>query len=358
MRTDLAKVLTTNAKLKPDSLVVVVPTIPTVGMMIAAADTRNVFAPGDRLGDWLKPEREALEHDAVIDPGLVEAFGRGRSYELSVMAELWAGCIDGLDEWTRRRGLQGSDGFIDSWFRLCVHDCPAEGWPATADLRSEAHQSHFHSCRDVAPFAHDSYLLPMVDAFEVRTAPKLASSIMAMRGGQRELLFDYSSSIEETIRIEDLPFVPGYSSEHRMDYEERHYVFAAAAWKGAVSWLLNETRAFPEQMPQSPISASIFLSRMVYHHVDNASKLVKGYFSKAPYTKAVVKSSEGELVLTATGTQVSADYRHSSGRRILIEGYDIRQPWVEDDLMRLVREISAQGDINLEVQSTLNGEED
>lgn len=349
----LARIDEVNAKLPVDSTAVAVPVVPTVGMMEAAADATNVFLEGDRVGDWLLPAMEAIER--VPDPGgdLVARFGERRAFELAVMAELWAGCIDGLDEWTRRRGYRGSDRMIDAWFSPLMDRCPPGGWPATKeelDEERDGFQAKFRS----GPFSHDSYMVPWTERDEIRVAPRRCASIMALRAAQRELLFDFVFSIDEVVDFARMPFVPGRTVEHRFDDEERHHVLAAAAWRGAVSWLLEKTGRNPDPMPLPPEASGIFISRIVYNNVERTSCDVRGFWSNGPYTRALVTAGGASVELVAAEGATKASCVLPGGRRYEMEGFDVRLPWVEDDLRRLVMSVSAYGGARLEVESTLH----
>jgi hypothetical protein len=349
----LQKIHEVNAKLPADSPAVAVPVVPALGMMEAAADAADVFLEGDRAGGWLLPAMEALER--VPDPGgdLIGRFGEQRAFELAVMAEFWAGCIAGLDEWTRKRGYQGSDAMVDGWFSPIMDRCPPGGWPMTKDGLDEERENFWKTLKG-GPFLHDSFLVPWIDRDELRIAPKRCASIMAMRAAQRELLFDFVFSIEDTVDFQRIPFVPGRTIEHRFDYEERHYVLAAAAWRGAVSWLLGAERPNPEPMPVPPDAPGVHLSRLVYHNAERKTVDVSGFWSDGPYAKIVLTTEEARLELLAEGVSTRATASLPGGRFFEMSGFDVRLPWVEDELARLVRSVSACGAARLEVVSTLH----
>jgi hypothetical protein len=349
----LEKITAVNAKLAVDCPAVAVPVVPTVGMMEAAADAANVFLEGDRAGGWLHSAMEAIER--VPDPGgdLIARFGEQRAFELAVMSDFWAGCISGLDEWTQKRGYQGSDAMVDGWFSPIMDRCPPGGWPMTKDDLDEE-RANFWKTLKGGPFLHDSFLVPWADRDELRMAPRRCASIMAMRAAQRDLLFDFVFSIEDTVDFQRVPFVPGRTIEHRFDYEERHYVLAAAAWRGAVSWLLGAERRNPEQMPISPDAAGIHLSRLVYHNAERKSVDISGFWSDGPYTKVVLSTEDARLELLAEGLSTKATASLPGGRTFEMAGFDVRLPWVQDDLARLVRIVSNSGAARLEVVSSLH----
>lgn len=342
-----------NGKIKEGSPAVAVPVVPTVGMMEAAADAAGVFLEGDTAGSWLLSPLEAIERVPDIGGDLVERFGERRAFELAVMAELWAGCIDGLDEWTRRRGYQGSDAMVDGWFSPVMDRCPPGGWPMAKDDLDEERRDFWKMLKG-GPFVHDSHLVPWADMDELRIAPRRCASIMALRAAQRELLFDFVFSMDDVVDFGPMPFVPGRSVEHRMDDEERHHVLAAAAWRGAVSWLLGDMTRNPDPMPLPPEASGVFLSRLVYQNAERSSVDISGFWSKGPYTKAVLTAPGARLELVAEGASTTASVLMPGGRSLEMSGFDVRLPWVEEDLRRFVRDISRLGSARLEVISTLH----
>jgi hypothetical protein len=349
----LEKINAVNAKLAVDCPTVAVPVVPTVGMMEAAADAADVFLDGDRAGGWLLPVMDALERVPDLGGDLIARFGEQRAFELAVMAEFWAGCIAGLDEWTRRRGYQGSDAMVDGWFSPIMDRCPPGGWPMTkAELDGE--RAEFCKPLKGVPFVHDSNMVPWIDQDELRIAPRHCASIMAMRAAQRELLFDFVFSVEDMIDFPRVPFVPGRTIEHKFDYEERHHILAAATWRGAVSWLLDSERTNQEPMPVSPDAPGIHLSRLVYHNAERKSVDVSGFWSDGPYTKLILTTAEARLELLTQGVSTRAVASLPGGQTLEMSGFDIRLPWVEDDLARLVRSVSVSGGIRLEMAPALH----
>lgn len=65
-------------------------------------------------------------------------------------------------------------------------------------------------------------------------APVEPSSIMAMRAYQAHPVFEGDDGVFDYITLEDAPFVPGFTYEGKFDEEERGYLVAAAAYRGAI----------------------------------------------------------------------------------------------------------------------------
>ena len=347
MRHDLTRLKELNARIKPGSPSLVVPIIPTVSMMEAAADARDVFIPGDRLGDWLLPQDEVADGE-VADAALVEAYGPRRAYELQVMSEIWAGCISGLQEWSTKRGMEGSSQMVDSWFHPALDKCPPEGWPECREGVTDEHRRHLRECREGGVFVHDEAWMPHADLAYVLPAPSRCSSIMAMRAGQRDFLMEYYLlGLDDVMDMDRLPFVPDHTIEHRFDDEERHRILAAAAWREAASAVL---RLSPEdqQMPPPPRAASVFLTRLA-GYARRASCQIPDFHRDAPYSAVEFRAGDAVLTLEAKGPVLAARHEDGRGRSFRMEGLDFRLPCVRQMLLNTVRELESLGGLTLKV---------
>lgn len=351
MRHELARLKELNSRLKPDAASLVVPIIPTISMMVAAADARDVFRPGDRLGEWLLPEEEVSEGLELVDPSLAARFGKQRAYELHVMAEAWAGCISGLREWSRKRGIEGSSSFVDGWFRPELDRCPGAGWPKDRDGVDDTHTSLVAERAGLAPFAHEELWLPHADLAFVMPAPARCASIMAMRGGQRQFLMEYYlMGLDDVIAMDTLPFVPGYTIEHRFDDEERHRILAAAAWRAAAAAVRSiDDGEMSERMPLPPRAASVFLTRLA-EHVPGVSRRVKNFFRDAPYGGITFCASSGTLSLQSRGTTLDVRHDGPDGRSMEASGWDFRLPQTSDVLMNILREMVSESPEEIDVR--------
>ena len=351
MRHDLARLKELNSRLNPDALSLVVPIIPTISMMEAAADASDVFRPGDRLGEWLLPEAEVAEGLELVDPVLAERHGKQRAFELHVMAEAWAGCISGLREWSRKRGIEGSTTFVDGWFRPELDRCPATGWPQDRNGLDDSHRSLLSARAGLAPFTHDELMIPHADLAFVMPAPARCASIMAMRGGQREFLMEYYlMGLDDVIAMDRLPFVPGYTIEHRFDDEERHRILAAAAWRAAaeaVRSIADGEKA--ERMPLPPRAAAVYLTRLA-KHVPGMSRQVANFFRNAPYGGITFSTDAATLALQARGSILDVRYDGPDGRSMLASGWDFRLPSISDLLMNIVREMVSESEAEIDVK--------
>jgi hypothetical protein len=351
MRHDLSRLKELNSHLKPDATSLVVPIIPTLAMMEAAADTCDVFRPGDRLGGWLLPEAEVSEGVELVDPALAAGHGKQRAFELHVMAEAWAGCISGLREWSRKRGIEGSTTFIDGWFRPELDRCPAQGWPQDRNGVDDSHRSLLSERAGLAPFTHDEMRIPHADLAFVMPAPARCASIMAMRGGQREFLMEYYLiGLDDVIAMDRLPFIPGYTIEHRFDDEERHRILAAAAWRAAAAAVRSiEDEEKSEAMPLPPRAASVYLTRLA-EHVPGVSRRVGNFFRDAPYGGITFSTDTATLALKSRGPVLDVRHERRDGRSMQASGWDFRLPATSDLLMNVVREMVSESGAEIDVK--------
>ncbi|NTF17773.1 hypothetical protein G6L37_05120 [Agrobacterium rubi] len=348
MRHDLSRLKELNAGIKQEATSLVVPIIPTISMMEAAADARDVFAPGDRLGDWILPQEEVDVSGDLTDPLLASRVGQRRAYELHVMAEIWAGCLSGLREWSTKRGIEGANNMVDGWFRPQVDTCPAEGWPSSVEDVNDCHRNHMAAWRGLPPFSHSESRIPHADLSYVLPAPRGCTSIMAMRAGQREFLMDYFIiGLDDVIDVDRLPFIPGYTIEHRYDDEERHRILAAAAWRGAIG-KVNTLAEDDAPMPLPPRAASVYLSRLE-RYMPRSGSSIPGYFLNAPYPGLVFTAGEATFELSARGTELDAAFDSGTGQSFRMSGMDFRLPGVNDLMMNTVREMASLGSIDLKL---------
>jgi hypothetical protein len=348
MRHDLTRLKDLNARLKPEAESLVVPIIPTISMMEAAADARDIFVPGDRLADWLLPEEEVGDGIELVDPELADRVGKQRAFELHVMAEVWAGAISGLREWSRKRGIEGSSKFNDGWFRPELDRCPHGGWPKDREGIDDSHRAVLAARANFAPFRHEEVLFPHADLAFVMPAPTRCSSIMAMRSGQRQFLMEYYlMGLEDVIAMERLPFIPGYTIEHKFDDEERPRILAAGAWRAAANAVRNLSDD-EVAMPLPPRAASVFLTRLA-DHVRGISHKVPHFFKNAPYGGITFSSSKATLSVASKGTMIEMQYEEKNGKSTQSSGWDFRLPTTSDLLMNLVREMVSESETEIEV---------
>jgi hypothetical protein len=351
MSYSLKRLLDLNSNLKPTAASLVVPIVPTISMMEAAADTRNVFEPGDRLGDWLLPYHEVADETDLVDPELAERFGTQRAFELHVMAEAWAGCISGLCEWTKKRGIEGSNKFVDSWLHPELDGCPEEGWPKDKSSITDGCREHLSKRLSLPPFTHPQMLIPQCDLAFVVPGPERCTSIMAMRAGQRQFLMDYYlMGLDDVIAMDRLPFIPGYTIEHRFDDEERHRILASAAWKSAAQVVRTMTSENEDLMPLPPNGASVFLTRMA-NQVRSAAREVPDFYKNAPYDTLELSTCDSSLRMSVVDCRIDVHFSDSSGRSVHYHGWDYRLPSFADFVLNIIREMDsgAGGMIDLKI---------
>lgn len=352
--TDYAKIFELNDRIKDDGLEHLhVPVIPTVGMMAAALAARDVFRPGDRLGDYVVAfEREPEEAHASLPPSLVSQFGEQQAWAATVMADAWAGCVDGYDEWLVRRGREGSTDFVNSWLRAKPHDCPPGGWPETKELCTDAHREHARST-DIPSSNAAANRWWDGDRRLARVMPPRCVGIMALRARQKESTACLFESVEECVDTAKLPYVPYYTREGRFDDEERGSLLIAAMWKAAVSWLRDPGRAQPEPMPFGDRNqAALLVAMLAYKRKVSATK--KDFFAHAPYGKVEVSVEGGYGRFEIREGLLDYEVSLPDGSLSRRPRVDLRVPDDYDRLEALVAELDRH-DVTTSVFTTLGG---
>jgi hypothetical protein len=245
--TDYAKLRKFNARLGDDPRFLGLPLVPSIEMMLAAANRTKVYRPGDRLADYLVPwDFEPDDKPPVLPRALENTYGRQMAFVLCTLADAWAGCMAGFREWTERRGRESETPFVNSWLRALPTGCPEGGWPESREVSTEAHESHSKSV-DTRTTPQAGFAWWELDKNTTMPGPSLCLGIMALRSRQRESTTLLFGSFDELVDHSRLPYVPGYTKDHYVDEEEASAMLISAMWDAAVQHLLvNDTHTpFP-----------------------------------------------------------------------------------------------------------------
>lgn len=296
------------------------PVVPSVEMMLAAADRRDVFRPGDRLTDYIvRWDWEPHEKPPHVPEALVAEFGRQRAFEICVLADAWAGCVEGFGEWQRRRGREGSSPFVDSWLKALPVRCPDGGWPETKELATQEHVQ-YSACVPVV-CASDHHLwwreAELAGGFH---GPARCVSIMALRARQKESSAALFCSFEELVDNDLLPYVPGYCKDHYFDDEERAALVVAAMWDSAVEAFKNGSAY--RAVPSDDINHAARLQEIM-GRCSRYRQAWRDFYTHAPYRQMSVRTEHGRLDVEVTDRgvtwEIECDVARSLTRRTQVD---------------------------------------
>lgn len=282
------------------------PVVPSVEMMLAAASRPNVFREGDTLADYVVGWD--FESDGVPPemPGeLVATYGLQKAFVLGVLADGWAGCMDGFREWFIRRGRDGSTPFVNSWLKALPVCCPSGGWPENKEQATEKHTSHARLPETIpsSPWITPSSGLNMDS---ILLAPARCTGIMALRARQKDSTTRLFVSLEELISDRDLPYIPGYSSEHRLDSDDRTSLLFSAMWDAAVSQLMTG-----EQHTIFPSCAQAHAALLVAALAQRSrcrDEWGSSFYYAAPYSEISITTDSGGLKASVSDNGVDWTY--------------------------------------------------
>jgi hypothetical protein len=159
----------------------------------------------------------------------------------------------------------------------------------------------------------------------------------------------YLIGLDDVIAMDRLPFIPGYTIEHRFDDEERHRILAAAAWRAAAAAVRSIEEGDNSMMPLPPRAASVYLTRLA-QHVHGVSRRITNFFRDAPYGGLVFSSASATLSLRSRGTALDVLYEGRDGRGMQSSGWDFRLPTTSDLLMNIVREMVSESGEEIDVK--------
>lgn len=313
-----------NSRLGASPAYLALPPVPSVEMLLAAADRRNVYRPEDRLGDYIVAWNHEPDDDLPRVPiSLVERYGMQRAFEICVIADIWYGCIDGFEEWRRRRGREGGTHFVESWLKALPVECPEGGWPEAKDTSSAIHDDHATS-RPTETVADQKHWWREVEKLGAVHAPAMCVSIMALRSRQRESASLLFSTVEELVDHDRLPYVPRYSRDHHFDDDERSSMLIAAAWHAAsAEFLANEVHT---PMPADRFTHAALMIDALSRHSNYRSEW-KGFYTNAPYSSVSVTTPLGRLEASVDDMGLSWEIEADNGRKLTRRcGIDLRIP--------------------------------
>ena len=302
------------ARSNPESQFVRLPVVPSLGMMIAAADTTGVFVEGDRLWEWFESYEE--EHDAAglkVHPDLVTRFGMQKAFALACLADLWGIAVEGVEFWLRDRSRNPrSSG--DDMIHYAPDRCPPGGWPPDRAACTDAHRSHARMTSE--PFKTYWTSWQALDGDFETVAPRSLPSSAAFGLAHAYLSVDSYMQTQDVVALGRVPYVPSWTRESSFDEEERHELFLAAMWRGAVSWLLSEECVDASAFPYHPDAQAVIVSNMVFRHHAIWRK-APDYIMGAPYDRFTIMTDRALLTIAVADGVTSYWYREKEGRRMM-----------------------------------------
>ena len=321
--TDTAIIRAFNAKLGSSPGYLALPPVPSVEMLVAAAERRDVYRVGDRLGDYLVAwNHEPDDTPPFIPAVLVEAYGKQRAFELCVLADAWHGCVEGFEEWRKRRGREGDTPFVLSWLRAIPISCPVDGWPEKREDSSKEHSDHAASVEteNAAPMRYGWWDMDRAGAVHM---PSRCVGIMALRARQKESASMLFSTVEELVDGAKLPYVPSYSKDHYFDDDERSSLLISAMWHASAT-------AFATQETHTPMPSDCYghAARLVdaLSKRTNYRECWRGFYTDAPYSRVEVRTSAGRFEATVTESGIDWEAEtHDDGTLWRRKGADLRR---------------------------------
>ncbi|MCS4090027.1 hypothetical protein [Rhizobium sp. BK176] len=321
---DYAKLRQFNARLGDAPRFLGLPVVPSVEMMLAAANRSGVYRPGDRLADYIVAwDFEPDDKPPVLPTALEEAHGRQMAFVLCVLADAWAGCMKGFREWTERRGREGATPFVASWLRALPTACPEGGWPETKEAATAAHETHAKSA-DTRTVPQDGFGWWELDRNATWPGPSLCLGIMALRARQRETTTLLFGSFEELVDHAKLPYVPGYTKDHYFDDEERSAMLVSAMWDAAVQELLESETHTPFPV-EDQAHAALLVEEL--SHGRRYRENWSSFYSDAPFREASVTTAQARFHAAVGPNGIDWEGEDmETGTTIGRKGADLRYP--------------------------------
>jgi hypothetical protein len=319
---DFTKLRHFNAKLGDDPLFLGLPFVPSVEMMLAAANRRDVYRPGDRLADYIVSwDFEPDDKPPVLPQGLVDTYGQQMAFVLCTLSDAWAGCLAGFREWIGQRGNEGETRFVTSWMRALPTRCPVGGWPETKDASTEAHEAHAKSV-DTETTPKNGFRSWELDKNTMLAGPSLCLNIMALRARQRDSTTLLFGSFDELVDHDKLPYVPGYTRDHPFDDEDRSAVLISAMWDAAVQQLLGNDSHTP-----FPLEAQGHAALLVDALSHGRGNRWSSFYSDAPFREVSMTTAHARFKATIGTKGVDWEGEESeTGTFIRRRGADLRYP--------------------------------
>ncbi len=351
----LCQSLRERAEEHPKDQFLAVPIIPPLGMMIAAAETQNVFREGDQLWEYFENyDDERDRADIFVDDGLIARFGVQKAFVIACLADIWGATLEGVDIWLTDRGRSGQfDGkkSEDLIYYVPEH-LPPGGWPETKEQVTVEHNVHGRCTTE--PFkAVSTAWIGDYDRETVMIAPRRLPYRVCTIAARATLSVSSLLDVQEAIAIGKAPFVPGWSKAGYWDEEETQELVIAAMWRSAIAWLLSEEQPEPDDFPFHPMQQAVILSNMAYQTQVFYTR-VDNFFAKFPFNRFCINTDKAMLSFAADKGFSSYWYQEGgdSKRFIRNEGLVLRVGKDKSGLTQLLRKMCRQKITHIEAIPT------
>lgn len=344
---DIYQRLADRARKTPDSQFLALPVIPSLGMIEAAAEVRNVFREGDRLHEWFERYDDPVDmEDSNVNPELVARYGWNKAFAMTCIADMWGLAVQGVRFWLRDRSrnpFRANDG-ADLIHYLPV-GCPDGGWPEDKSACTDAHKAHAR-CQS-EPFATYWTAWQGVDDEEVVVAPRRLPAAAVSRLALSRVSAGVFSDLQDVVNLADTPYIPFWTRENTFDDEESYDLMFAAMWQGAVGWLLSEDRSNATPFPLHDDAQATVLTHLVFGYHPIWQK-VENFIMGGPYDRVSVFTSDGLLTIAACDGRTSFWYREGEHRFIRNEGLVLGAGREDGGLSRLLAKVSKMDIVKVE----------
>lgn len=335
--TNLYETLRERARKFAKDQFIAVPIEPSLGMMIAAAETTDVFADGDQLWHYFTSYEQEHDVDSIfVDPGLIARFGVQKAFAIACLADMWGACVDGTQSWltTRSRGAIVSEHRKEDLLYYLPDRCPKGGWPLTKDQVSDEHKA-FGRCTTEL-FTSNYMFWWNYDADVSAIAPRRLTYSAGWNAQRIMLSVSAFLEVDDAIDLAKTPFIPGWTKDAYYDDEESSLLVLAAMWRGAVAWLLSDEHPDGVAFPYHPDCQAVILSNMAYRHREFYDGIEK-FFEGFPYHRFAIFTDKAMLAFAAENGEASYWYEEAEGNaHIRKEGLRLRVGADDAELRKLL----------------------
>lgn len=326
------------AKKHPTSQFVRLPVVPSLGMIVAAGDTSDVFNEGDNLWEWFEPYAD--EHDAdslKVHPDLVERFGLQKAFALACIADLWGLAIEGVEFWRRDRSRNPAT--PDDLIHYIPDRCPEGGWPKDKAQCTDEHKAHARMSSE--PFSTYWTSWQGIDPEIETVAPRRLPSQAARWIAHSYLSVDSWMETQDAVALGKAPYVPHWTGEGSFIEEERYALLLAAIWRGAVGYLVGDDTSDGTPFPFHDDTQAVIVSNIVFRQ-PSLRRSHEKFIDGAPFDRFCVTTERSMISIATDGGLTSFWYQDLSGGRITrIEGVKLHCGRDRSGLTELLTKVCA-----------------
>jgi hypothetical protein len=344
MMTTLYESLRERAEKHSKDQFLAVPIVPPLGMMIAAAETTDVFREGDQLWDYFeKYDDERDRDDLFLNEGLVARFGVQKAFVIACLADIWGACLQGVDIWLQDRGRSNlGDRKGEDLIYYPPDRCPSGGWPLKKEDATDEHKAYGRCATEPFRSVYTSWWGDY-NRDRVMIAPRRLPYRVCTIAARAHLSVAALLEVQDAVAIGKTPFIPCWTKDNYYDEEESYELVIAAMWRGAITWLLSEDQSEPDDFPFQPMQQAVILSHMAYDARAFYSR-IDNFFMKLPCNRFSVMTDKGVLSFAADDGYSSYWYQEvgDSKRMIRNEGLVLRVGKDTSGLTEMLRRVCGQ----------------